>query len=228
MVQGKMRARRLAIAQRRIAAIAVKVGSKTVVEALDVKLLVEAIVPECIHILGSLVAAGAICEGKKMLLAISRGKGFIDAVAHTPVDIAVSSTGEVTTHVGRRVTLRKMSCSTVDGGDDDDTYIEIGNQVSVEKVEGTTIFHFDNLNIYITAQFVHQLNVNPQQVINDLQGELSSLAEAVKQKAEEDEEKNDKKKSQRKDSQKNSNCSQAFTYICNILNISLLSPRYCD
>lgn len=38
--------------------------------------------------------------------------------------------------------------------------------VTVESKDGKTTYQIQNLNIYITAEVVHQLNVNPQDVIN--------------------------------------------------------------
>ena len=41
------------------------------------------------------------------------------------------------------------------------------------EVDGKN-YHIDNLNMYLTAQTVHQLNMNPQEVINRFVQELKS------------------------------------------------------
>ena len=44
--------------------------------------------------------------------------------------------------------------------------------IKVEKKQGNRIYHIHNLNIYITADVVQQLNVNPEQVVNLIQDKL--------------------------------------------------------
>ena len=46
--------------------------------------------------------------------------------------------------------------------------------VAVERKEGNTIFHIQNLNVYLSADVVTQLNINPQQVINVIQDRLNA------------------------------------------------------
>ena len=51
--------------------------------------------------------------------------------------------------------------------------------VTVKKKWGRTIYQIQNLNIYITAEVVEQLNVNPKEVINylheQIQGEIDRI-----------------------------------------------------
>jgi len=42
----------------------------------------------------------------------------------------------------------------------------------VKKKWGRTIYQIQNLNIYITAEVVEQLNVNPEEVINHLHEQI--------------------------------------------------------
>lgn len=44
--------------------------------------------------------------------------------------------------------------------------------ITVENKEGATIYNIQNLNIYLTADVVQQLNINPKQVINQLHEQI--------------------------------------------------------
>lgn len=42
------------------------------------------------------------------------------------------------------------------------------------SLDGNTYYHIQNLNIYLTADVVQQLNINPQQVINMIKDQLKT------------------------------------------------------
>lgn len=44
--------------------------------------------------------------------------------------------------------------------------------IVIKTQKGTTIYQIQNLNIYLTAEVVHQLNLNPSRVINMVQEQL--------------------------------------------------------
>ena len=44
--------------------------------------------------------------------------------------------------------------------------------VVVENKQGTVVYQIQNLNIYLTAEVVHQLNINPKEVINQIKEQL--------------------------------------------------------
>ncbi len=44
--------------------------------------------------------------------------------------------------------------------------------VVVENKQGTVVYQIQNLNIYLTAEVVHQLNINPKEVINQIKDQL--------------------------------------------------------
>ena len=44
--------------------------------------------------------------------------------------------------------------------------------VFIERKQNSTVYHIQNLNVYLTAEVVHQLNMNPGQVINMVQENL--------------------------------------------------------
>lgn len=51
-------------------------------------------------------------------------------------------------------------------------YNKLVAPITVENKKGTTIYNIQNLNIYLTADIVQQLNINPQQVINQLHEQI--------------------------------------------------------
>lgn len=174
-----------------VAAFAVKTSGKRFIKSLG-KQLVVSIDPRTIHVLGKLVAAGAICYGRNKPALMMRQQSFLDAIANTPVDVKVNSSGEVTTNIGKSASEgrgsgdRKSPSPTGKGSraqKKKNAAFEVGNLVSVSRDRGNnTIFHFDNLNYFIQVDFVNQLNLNPQQVINELQDELERVVAAIEQK----------------------------------------------
>lgn len=54
--------------------------------------------------------------------------------------------------------------------------------VAIEVREGNTIYQIQNLNIYLTADFIQQLNMNPKEVINHNDEQIRAIVlETVKQ-----------------------------------------------
>jgi len=55
--------------------------------------------------------------------------------------------------------------------------------VEVKSPDGTTVFQIQNLNIYITAEVVNQLNMNPREVVNyfsdKIKSELDDIVKGV-------------------------------------------------
>ncbi len=48
------------------------------------------------------------------------------------------------------------------------------------KVANTVIYQIENINIYLTAEVVQQLNVNPKEVINMIQEKIKEEIENTK------------------------------------------------
>lgn len=48
------------------------------------------------------------------------------------------------------------------------TLLAAGAFYMIENRQGTTVVHIDNLTINLNAEMVHQLNMNPKEVINQL------------------------------------------------------------
>ena len=91
--------------------------------------------------------------------------------------------------------------------------IEVGETTVIKDKNGITHIHIHSLNLYITADLVQQLNVNPQLVQNVLAEKLTGFAGQVEQKAlasgqqniktsEKDEEEDDDKKKTKKKKKK--------------------------
>ena len=161
-----------------VAAVAVKGGSKTHVEPLAKKLTVVPVNPKAIHVLGMLVAASAISYCKSLPEAVAMGDGVLNSIANTPFDVEVNSSGRVTTRVGRGRALRREAIGRHESG----VRIEVGDHVSVSKGKGTTVYHFDSLNIYFTAELIKEVNIDSERVIGFLTDQLSDMTDAVKQK----------------------------------------------
>ena len=196
MVRGPRLTHRFAVPKMSVvAAFAVKNSGKRYIEDLGER-LVRSIEPKTIHALGQLVVAGAFCYGQSLPAVMERGDMFIDSIARTPVDVTVSSSGKVTTsvgsgsrHGGRAAASRRSHTQTPTSrrtAKKKNVIIEVGNQVSVERTNGATIFHFDNLNIYVNAKFVNQLNMNVNEVVNNIKGQFGDVADAVEQRVQEE------------------------------------------
>ena len=56
----------------------------------------------------------------------------------------------------------------------DDVPSERDQDVVVERRDGNTYYKIEHLHIHLTAEVIHQLNLNPDNVINTLKGELKS------------------------------------------------------
>ena len=58
-------------------------------------------------------------------------------------------------------------------------YDKLVAPITVENKEGTTIYNIQNLNIYLTADIVQQLNVKPQQVMNQLHEQIKEEIDRI-------------------------------------------------
>lgn len=143
-------------------------------------------------------ASGSIAGG---------GADVIGAIGRASIDLEISASGTVTTKVSAKPTKKRKSRKKKAGtassseqtsasqsesevvaaapashGDDDEneTVTTTANKhVVIRDQNGVTHIHIDKLQFFITAQFVDQLNVNPQQVINQLQTQFTGLKGAI-------------------------------------------------
>ena len=121
--------------------------------------------PRIRSLIGKLLAANTYCS-RKVFISYASGDTdaypLIDFLKRTMLHVEIDdATGQVTT--GAQVESRPMlvPCSFEEPKNKEDE-----NTVTVETKEGKTIYIIQNLSIYLTAEVVHQLNVNPQEVIN--------------------------------------------------------------
>ena len=96
----------------------------------------------------------------------SKEDKLIDAISRIKLEIKIDSSGEITTKVSVRSTEQK------DGGISDSPQDD--GRTVVEHKEGNTYYKIENLNVYLNADNVHQLNLNPEKVINTIKDELKA------------------------------------------------------
>ena len=57
---------------------------------------------------------------------------------------------------------------------------KVTDPVVIQNKQGNTTYIIQNLNIYITADVVNQLNLNPKEIINIIQDQLKEQIESRK------------------------------------------------
>lgn len=206
---------------------AVEASSKTVIDDLGVKLLDVSAKPESVHTLGTMIAAKAIVMARDSMPGSVSG-GVLSSIGRSSIDLSVSPEGVVTASIGHPskkgggkpgAGFRTRVFPAAPNGGPDGIVVTPGEEVSVPKKttrkkkdievgettvikdeHGVTHIHIHSLNLYITAELVQQLNVNPQLVQNVLADKLAELRETLQKNAlpkkdtEEDEEDEEEKK----------------------------------
>ena len=155
-----------------VASIAVKQGTKAHIEPLAAMLSVASVEPRTIQLLGQLVVASTISSGKALPQAVALGDRFIESIANRPFEVEVSATGKVTTRMGSSRSPRAGMRGKRSG-----IRVEVDDNVTVKKRNGNTTYIFNTLNVYITGKIIQQVNVNPESVINNITGQLTSALE---------------------------------------------------
>ena len=158
-----------------VASIAVRRGTKVHIEPLANMLMVATGEPKTIQLLGKLVVASTISSSKTLPQAMAMGDRFIESIANRPFEVEFSASGEATTRIGNSRTPRAGMKSKGSG-----FRVEVDDNVTVRRQNGNTTYIFNNLNVYITGDYIQQVNVNPENVINNITRELTS---AIKKKA---------------------------------------------
>lgn len=155
-----------------VASMAVRRGTKDHIEPLADMLMVAAIEPKTIQLLGKLVVASTISSSKTLPQAVAMGDRFIESIANRPFEVEFSASGKATTRIGNSHTPRGGMRSKGSG-----FRVEVDDNVAVRKQNGNTTYIFNNLNVYITGDYIQQVNVNPENVINNITRELTSAIE---------------------------------------------------
>ena len=117
----------------------------------------------------ALIGAGAYWLGKLFLTSNeeSAEKKFIDAINRTTLDVKVGESGDISTTVNT-VPHAEQKAETIVK-----TVSEV-KPLAVQGTQGTTVYYIENLNITLDVDMVHQLNLNPKEVINKLTEQLAT------------------------------------------------------
>ena len=203
-----------------VAAQLVTDSSREVLEALGLKNLDVSAQPEIVHTIGRMVATRAVSMAKEFVVAGSAGGkgrigagGIIASIARTGLDVEISPSGKVSAKVSTKTTrknkAKKSSKSSetkvavpaeVPSKTDGGTIVEVGHKSVVQRKDGSTSIHIDNLNIYITVVHADDMIVSQQSTVYKVESHKDEIAAAVVKKepdeviVEDDEDENDKKK----------------------------------
>lgn len=119
--------------------------------------------PELLPLVGKLLAAEAYC---------SSGTSALSFVLHCArVRLRCNDAGEIVAVANIHVpSPRQMLCY----------YPPAGEPLEVEHDDkGNTYYIIQNLNIYLTADVVQQLNVNPKEVINNIHEQIKEEIDKI-------------------------------------------------
>ena len=122
-------------------------------------------------------------QGKISSAIAASGKFLLESIGDSAVR-AVFLTSPMLMSLLAAGALRIGKLSSDDDRDSskDDAPVKATDSMYVERKQGTTIIHIENLTINLTAEVVQQLNMNPEEVVNQLteqiqQTSLKALAE---------------------------------------------------
>lgn len=121
----------------------------------------------CSYYFGRRLLSGRFCKSKEDWL--------IDAICRIKLDIKIDSSGEATATVKARSQEQKEE-------DTSDSPQHEGRKVLDEHKEGNTYYKIENLTIFLIADNVHQLNMNPEKVINAIKDGLKAETEKMEKK----------------------------------------------
>lgn len=139
--------------------------------------------PQILPLLGHLLASEVYCEVKAMgSIKKDTYECYLEYIlTYIRLKVFSSASGELYAKIDYRAPSRKkiFNCYNIDKdiyplSDDDDE----PNGVRHDK-DGNTYYIIRNLNIYLTADVVQQLNINPQQVINQLHEQIKEEIDRV-------------------------------------------------
>lgn len=192
-----------------IASVIVETSSREVLQGLGVSLMDVQVKPEIVHAVGKLVAARAIGMAKDYMAAGSPSGGgrmgaggIIASIGRTGLEVEVGPSGKVSAKVSTKATRKKLAKNAeaparvevpadVSVKKDDRTKVEVGHKAVIKAKDGTTTIIIENLNVYITANLVEEMYVNPERVYHQLNGELEEITGAIMEKpADEEKEEN--------------------------------------
>ena len=152
--------------------------------------------PEIVHAVGKLIAAHAIDMVKECTAAGNlEGAGcdassIIDTIGRIGFELEFSPYGElsfkVNTITTRRIfnqSIANVACAAEIEDEptkkDDKSEIEVGHKAVIKTKDGTTTIIIEKLNVYITANLVEEMYINPERVYHQLNGELKEITDAI-------------------------------------------------
>ena len=72
--------------------------------------------------------------------------------------------------------IGKLSSDDDRDSSKDDAPVKATDSMYVERKQGTTIIHIENLTINLNAEVVQQLNMNPEEVVNQLTEQIQQTS----------------------------------------------------
>lgn len=138
--------------------------------------------PQILPLLGHLLASEVYCEVKAMgSIKKDTYERYLEYIlTHIRLKVFSSASGELYAKIDYRAPSHRSLLNYY--YNDRDAYSlpddEVPDEVRHDK-DGNTYYIIRNLNIYLTADVVQQLNINPQQVINQLHEQIKEEIDRV-------------------------------------------------
>lgn len=118
---------------------------------------------------------------------------IIRSIGRTGIEVEVSPSGKVSAKVsaktgsmrrGKKVESPASAevAAEVSAHKDGKTEIKVGHKSVIKAKDGTVSIFIDKLQIYITAEVVEEMYVNPERVYHQLNGELEEITGAIMEK----------------------------------------------
>lgn len=163
-------------------------------EVIPIDVLVK---PEIVHTVGKLVAAHAIgivndCAAGNLEGAGCNASDIIDLIGRVGFELELSPYGEfsskvnmITPHRNSNRSINKVACAADEeelAKKDCKNKVEVGHKAVIKAEDGTTTIIIEKLNVYITANLVEEMYVNPERVYHQLNGELKEITGAIIEK----------------------------------------------
>lgn len=189
----------------KIALDIVELSCKDVLEEFELKHVDILVKPEIVHTVGKLVATHAIsmvkdCTAAGMLDdAGCDASDIIDTIGRIGFELELSPYGELSPKVNMIIPpgifnqpIEKVAACAADIEDepvkgDDKSKVEVGHKAVIKAKDGTTTIIIEKLNVYITANLVEEMYVNPERVYHQLNGELKEITGAIIEKSADEE-----------------------------------------
>lgn len=137
--------------------------------------------PRVRSLIAKLLAVSTYCS-RRVFISYASGDTspyeLIDFLKRTMLHVEIDdTTGQVTTDAQVEPRPWFRPCSLENPKSE-----EVAKTMTVEADNNKTVYVIQNLNIYLNAEIVHQLNINPQQVINQLHEQIKEEINKIDRK----------------------------------------------